>query len=353
MVQITLVGKQTVPVILGIEEMKPDSIILVCSDSTLEQAYHISGLFQGRCELYEINDESPDIIEVYVRRLLNRFLDERVQVNLTGGMKMWALAFASEAAVRDNVETFIINQNNTFYNYRTGRLWDSDIEPSTREFMGWIQAIEPEQMISITDFTERDEAVYRHLIEFTNGLSDSKWKEFIKITNAQDDSSQRYWDPENECLVLDLGGEAHTTFSSEHARNIVQNAGWFEYEVAKIISHWRYATDVWLGIEFYQGEEALNEIDIIVNTGWKLLFIECKSGLFRPIDIDKFNTAVRNYGGNGSKSLLVARRPISPLAKTKCIQSGTLYFSFDGLDGQEIEKELFPYLEANLFRSNI
>jgi hypothetical protein len=72
----------------------------------------------------------------------------------------------------------------------------------------------------------------------------------------------------------------------------------------------------------------MNEVDIIVNTGKKLLFVECKTQVFNSIDIDKFATVIRNYGGLGSKGLLVTDAKLRSNVKEKCNKSGILTFSF-------------------------
>ena len=41
----------------------------------------------------------------------------------------------------------------------------------------------------------------------------------------------------------------------------------------------------------------------------KVHFVECKTHINNPTDIDKFKSAVNNYGGSGSKSLFVTYFP--------------------------------------------
>lgn len=61
-----------------------------------------------------------------------------------------------------------------------------------------------------------------------------------------------------------------------------------------------------------------NEVDVIVNTGQKLLFVECKTKITNITDIDKFASVVRNYGGDGSKSLFVTMFEMNEQQKEKC-----------------------------------
>jgi hypothetical protein len=70
---------------------------------------------------------------------------------------------------------------------------------------------------------------------------------------------------------------------------------------------WKRAKQIWLNTELTQwdNERTLNEIDIIVETGEKLLFVECKTQVYDATDVDKFNNAVKSYGGVASKRIFL------------------------------------------------
>ena len=61
-----------------------------------------------------------------------------------------------------------------------------------------------------------------------------------------------------------------------------------------------------------------NEIDIVLNTGNKLIFVECKSGNIKQEDINKMKVIKQTYGGIISKSLLVSRFMPSQSIMEKC-----------------------------------
>ena len=125
-----------------------------------------------------------------------------------------------------------------------------------------------------------------------------------------------------------------------------------------MISHWRHAKDVRLNCKFPPKDTKSvqfpkNEIDIIVNTGTKILFVECKTRIFNSTDIDKFRTAVKNYGGLGSKALFVTDNVMDDLQKEKCQESDIIRFSLqDSTIGDNKEQELFKLLEKELFNIN-
>jgi len=57
------------------------------------------------------------------------------------------------------------------------------------------------------------------------------------------------------------------------------------------------------------------------------LFVECKTQLFRGVDVDKFASVVKHYGGMGTKGILVSDMPLAPQAVQKCKDYGLLHFS--------------------------
>jgi hypothetical protein len=125
-----------------------------------------------------------------------------------------------------------------------------------------------------------------------------------------------------------------------------------------MLSHWRYAKEIRLNCLFPDRKShnvrfPKNEIDVIVNTGTKLLFVECKTMISTSTDIDKFRTAVKNYGGMGSKALFVTDNMMNDLQKEKCHDSGIIIFSLkDPAFGPNKEQELFKLLESELFNIN-
>ena len=61
-----------------------------------------------------------------------------------------------------------------------------------------------------------------------------------------------------------------------------------------------------------------NEIDVLINIGHKLIFIECKSGKVKHDDINKMRVVKDVYGGIISKSILVCLEMPSATIMEKC-----------------------------------
>ena len=103
----------------------------------------------------------------------------------------------------------------------------------------------------------------------------------------------------------------------------------------------------------YRSNLDKNETDIIVNTGPKILFVECKTQITHNTDIDKFRSVIKGYGGTGSKGLFVTDAKMTDMAKQKCNENGILTFSLqDEHLGMSNEQALILLLESELFNIN-
>lgn len=182
-----------------------------------------------------------------------------------------------------------------------------------------------------------------------------------KLDTIVDDQSQSEisWDirgPEQKVkltFINRLGNTDVVTFQSPHAFDMVVSSGWFEYEIAKCLELWTEAKDIWLNSVFpYRNNTPKNEIDIIVNVGYKLLFVECKTKIFDYTDIDKFRSAVKNYGGLSSKAIFISLESMDAKTIEKCETNGIDYFSLDGKPAVEMKKALFAKLNTIMGVSN-
>ena len=89
-------------------------------------------------------------------------------------------------------------------------------------------------------------------------------------------------------------------------------------------------------------------MDIIINTGIKLLFVECKTQITNTTDIDKFRSVIKGYGGMGSKGIFITDASMSDIAKAKCEERGILTFSLqDNHLGLSTEQALYMLLDSD------
>ena len=88
------------------------------------------------------------------------------------------------------------------------------------------------------------------------------------------------------------------TLGFPHAIELAFNSGWFEYKASNMLNHWKRTKNICMNCRFpFKTNVDKNEVDIIVNAGNKLLFVECKTQINKTTDIDKFNSVAKAYGG--------------------------------------------------------
>ena len=355
-VHITLVGGQPYPVYLGIVETKPDSVVLLCSDDTKGNAEHIAEVAGIPTERREVlildpvdNGKVYGVISGWIAG--NMSPDTEYTVNVTGGTKIWAIVLYSLLSGRDNVRMFYIDQSNRLYDLsdisRKPSAFSTDMDVVFR-----LNGANAESYRSIDEFNENDWKATA-LIE---DIYLKNHKSFQALTNPsayrnRDQIPMPYRPAPSNGSTLEFDehdGEGHADMSvlgkngkrypyqthSPHLRELLFFAGWFELKVAGMLSEWRPGCDTRLGVSFSyrsSGSRPMtkNEIDIIMNLGSRLLFVECKTQISNTTDIDKFKTAVDNFGGTGCLKLFVSYYTMHPNTREKCRDCNIMCFSID------------------------
>jgi len=362
-IHITLVGGQTAPVYLGIIDANPDKVILIYSDQTEDQANRIYSEMKVECELRKFHPVDLNAIEKSVTKCVNDFGQaETVTINVGGGTKPWSIFFYEHFKNLENAKILYIDQNNMIWDLknRTNHevVFDMDVQfrlygnPLTdyKNILEYTDAdkqsinqIRQLREFNFRDFNEIAVYLYNHSNEtkfLTKTGSSMEWMAEMK---------------EFRCVMIKSNGkQVIKTLKSPHIRSLLLNTGWFEYEIAVLLSTWKFAKEIRMNCIFPTTDGSpKNEVDIIVNTGTKLLFVECKTKIFNETDIDKFSAAVKNYGGMGSKAIFITDSPMSEKAIEKCNDHGIMTFSLqNSMLGLSVEKILFMLLERELFNIN-
>lgn len=355
-VQIALVGGSPTPVYQGIVHLKPKQVILACSEQTRELANSIKEQMQlfaaeemagGYTDkdvfIYELSDKDMTKMYDVAETIVSSFSpDVQLSLNLTSGMKLWSLIFDEVfGAKRPDCLRFFIGQDGTFFNLTDKAFGEPvafDMYAQFKLLGHHLDASTPLQ-----DYTEEDETVLNKVWSINKTGTGYKYFAFHSITAKFLENYQKAnqnlllrkdfmatsvkpdadlsWEAESRTFDCRLGYSAYT-FSSEHVEHIVLNTGWFEYYVAHLLGKIYKKEKVWLNCLFKDANnQSKNEIDIIADMGNRLLFVECKTQVYESTDVDKFRTAVRNYGGLGSIPLFVTLHEMKDLAREKCNDS--------------------------------
>lgn len=373
-IHIALIGGQVYPAYLGIADQQPDSVILIHSTNTKNEAERIESELPDR-DILLMEFEPVDIERIFcqTRELLRKVnAEHNYTINITSGTKLWTIAFYECFKNLANAKLIYIDQNNRIYDLST-----MDSRLSTVQLnMDLLFRLNGTNVKSYTDFNEyttedltclqQIKSLRKYSYPLFNAMSmpqnihifDSKEGTKTFFTKDTKESGTLYWNKRDGYIIVEMitqKGKRREKLKSPHVFDLFFYTGWFEYEIALMLSNWKYTNEIRLNVCFpYQTDNnAKNEIDIIVNTGNRLLFVECKTQIFDITDIDKFRTAVKNYGGMGCKALFITEAKMKSKSAEKCRDSGILSFSMNDCSGNFLLSEmLYVMLEQEMFEIN-
>lgn len=370
-IHITLVGGQPMPVYLGIKYCSPDNIIFIYSKETEKQKQIIKKEFDGKVLKSDpLDPVNMDEIEAAAKKYAEKYSNDEITLNISGGTKAWAYYFSKIFEEMPNAKIIYVDQNNVVYDLKSKTHEKVDFD-----FMMQFK-LNKNPLQSYTDFeyyTQADFDVISKIEEvrkvdigiFTNLTNIDR-----KHSNQVENQKTGMFQVPNGKIIWDKQGSCHFEITkkdeikkydleSSHIVDIVFNASWFELKIARILSEWDKANHVYMNCKFLVNSENIdikqaektpkNEVDIIVDTGDKALFIECKTNIANSTDIDKFNTVVKNYGGNGSKSLFVCLNKFGDKEKEKIRDCNMLSYSLS--ESGNIE-DLYALLDRNIYGIN-
>ena len=379
-IHITLVGGQPAPVYNGIVATNPDKVIYIYSQGSLR----VVETLRKEIDLPEdkqkpLDTTNPQIIMERVNTLKAKYANDEITLNISSGLKSWSHLFGREFEKMPNAAVVYMDQNNVLWNYRTMQ-GNSDFDFDMFTLFRLYGNPVDDHFSVFSDYTEADEESCKKIeqirkdyhTEFTNLLSLlSKTNQNIlknqpsgtfesKSKRERGTTSFVSWEKPTEgkdgfvrIYLQEKKRNKEIVLKSPHAIDLAFNSGWFEYKVARLLSHWKKAKNIYMNCRFpFKSNVDKNEVDIIVNAGNKLLFVECKTQINKTTDIDKFNSVVRAYGGTASKALFVTDAIMTDVAKKKCEEYGMMTFSLQESSFMKTEKALSLLLESELFNIN-
>lgn len=374
-VHIAIVGGQTYPVYLAIKVLNPTKVVLMHSAQTETDANNIIEVLVDEGVLSQDQFEKVCLSTTKMDAIYNKIADSVAwindgipcSVNLTGGTKLWSIFLYKYFQNRSYTDFYYVDQNCRLYNIETLQKHDADVQLNAKTIFKLygspVKSYTPFEEYTKEDFevikkTEALRGKGAFIPAYNSVGNPSAKNEVNKIKNQrkgiiQSGNSYAEWDKnENSvevCLYSKKGLHHFETLKSPHAIQLFFFCHWFELKVAKILSQWEQAKEVWLNVEFpYKNNNPKNEIDIVVNTGKRLLFVECKTQILDKTNIDKFSKAVKNYSGMASKALFVSLAPTDDITREKCEQNDVMCFD---LNSQSTEK-LFKMLNQSLTELN-
>ena len=377
-VHIALVGGQPMPVYVGIKATEPEFVWLIHSKGEKGSEPEADIIMQ-QCGIPSKKMEFPAVdYSIIIERamgILERLKDHKVVINISSGTKPWAVAFSLLSVNRENVSLIYVDQNNRVYDITNKEFLSFSLETDILTILKFNHKT-VSAFTDITDYTQEDENTLKEIQQIRR----FNYRDFNELTIPLDKSRQNSIKQNQDLFFTTESGSSIAydskafrieillnkrkgyimidkaeTLISPHVKDIVFFSGWFEYKVANLLKDWRYQRGIWLNVKFpYYSGAPKNEIDVIVNANNKLLFIECKTQIFDITDIDKFRSAVKNYGGMSSKALFITdTATMKPEAQQKCEDNGVLTFCMGtGCSEKQCKETLFALLEKDMLNIN-
>ena len=364
-INISLVGGQPFPVYAQILDNQPEIAILVCSDQTEKDAMRIKAVLnhnlpQTGVSLLKISAEDNALANQYIKAQSEIFSKpgHEITINIAGGTKPWSILFAKHFAGK--AKLVFIDQNNIIWDMDTLEYHELSPKDVSIEDLAALHGVEFLNKTNLTFYTDQDRALIPRIIEARRWNSGA-FQALTSPTGQQRPEAERSgikWLDDQTCRITLFNpqkGAKTFTLQSPHARSIVPRFAWFELQVALMLSQWPVTKQVWLNSEVAlpNGVEALNEIDVIVETTiGKFLFVECKTSVYNPTDIDKFNDVVKKTGGLGAKRIFMTDKPMSGTIAGKCDHAKIPHFAMRQITSNRANQlNFFAALDA--YMSNI
>lgn len=361
--QIALVGGQLLPIYVGIKEFSPDKIHFIVSKESVESLNNLKPMIAGmsqsehKCNAFEFY-EIKTICEKIIQKLNP---EDSIIFNLTGGTKIMVLA--CQAIIHEKgLNGFYINQDDSFLALPSYERKLISYELSVKEFFD-ISGHSTYNYKTLNDFTEEDIKAAEKIKNFAN--NDTRYKSIIgafrkKYFNKSysfpskgieliKNNLKVIWDQTS--ISVEYSNKNILKLNSKIVQDLLFKAVWWELIVAKEIAKSKNYNELFLSFELtFKSDKQLtkNEIDILINNGKKLIFIECKSGFVKQEDINKMKIVKQTYGGVIAKSILVCRELPIPSIVEKCKELDIeLFYSF------ALNKEVNPLNKLSKFINEV
>jgi hypothetical protein len=339
---LSLIGKEPTGNFRAYKEFGPNVLIHVFSDVSEEASEKILSLVDKNTHVEKIKIEADNysqILESLVKLNLEISPEDHININVTGGTKMMCLAsidFGKLLQQKCKVSYLYTDINTQKIHWFYENKSDSFCEEFVLEEYIVLRGQKIKSKDNYTDLIEKFDDALQEIKDIINdhvklmvwnkflGSIASKVRkltfesrnnttsEILKIIESENTSSKyrTIWNDNlfqifhSDILFLEVELEKDDIIW------FIFNGGWFELLTANKLAE-KYDIDkMYMNVKFSVLKDVKldkNEVDILINDGGKLIFVECKSGNLYPEAINSIKVREETYGGEIGKSLLVTR----------------------------------------------
>ena len=344
--QIVLLGGQLLPVYIGVIERKPQVVHILYTKETVRLKTRLVKQFNGvQVFDYQTDPYDYESIQEIVTNIICNNEDAAFELNLTSGTKLMALASQQVFKTLDCF-SFYIDQKQNIIDLSDGSKYKIDASISTKTFLSLsnhntftsstLKSFSKEELKlanSIFELRKNKSGIGELFKLFRSLKVDSELKNF-SFSNSKYDIS---W---NNNILSVKAPRFNLDAKGKNAFKILTTGLWWELIISMSVNDWNSAKEVLMSLAIKSNKNVnmdKNEIDIFINTGHNVFFIECKSGIVTQSDLNKIRTVSKFYGGISSKSILVSfYKPKDHLIE-KCHDLGIEMFYLEGTSSKRFE----------------
>lgn len=318
-IQIALVSKETLPVFYMINELRPDEVYLVGTKETQNEMHYIKAVAKSIGVVCHELTTQPDSMQDCMRvcdsvHARNVEGDCEYCYNLTCGTKL--MAFGALICAQSHKANAVYTDVSSYTDFSDFERHDITKLLST----GTMIALQG-QKVKAKEIYHYDAERTECANEVRNFIENHPKEYKVLMTNYIDYKYLPNPFRVGKLLYYRDGGRLVVeyddveVFSSDYkdAFKMLLEGRWWETLVANVVAKWAGEDrEVWTNVRFEPNAKTQrndkNEIDVLVNIGNALLFVECKSGSFTQDNIYKLSSVFKTYGSYKSRGVIVSYR---------------------------------------------
>lgn len=316
-IQIALVSKETLPVYYMINEFSPDMVYLLGTEQTKGEMRNIERVAkQNGAECVKrivFANDMANCMQACEQIHVENGDDCEYRYNLTCGTKL--MAIGALLCAQSHHAKMVYTDTTTYVDFET------------MERKQITHLLDTETIIALQGQRIKEKMVYAHSAmriecaeEIRGFITNHKkaynvlakyYRDYKHLPRRYDNKGVHYeWRADGEISIEENDVEVfHSDY--RYAFDLLFKGQWWETLVADAVQRWvGEGYDVWTNVVFdptlVLSDIAKNEIDVLVNIGNTLLFVECKSGYFTQDNIYKLKSVRETYGSYKSKGIIVS-----------------------------------------------
>lgn len=358
--QIVLLGGQLLPVYVGIIERKPKVIHILYTKETVRlKTRLVKEIKEVRVFDYQIDPYDYNSIQETVTNIICNNEEVTFELNLTSGTKLMALA-SQQVFNTLNCFSFYVDQNRNIIDLSDGSKSKINSTIPAKVFLS-LSGHNTFSSSTLKSFTKEELNLANSVFELRkNKTGIGELFKLFRSLKVDSDSenfafkNSKYeisWHKNN---LLVKAPRFTLKARGKSAFKILTTGLWWELIVGVAVDNWSPAKEILMSVAIKSNRNAnmdKNEIDIFINTGQNIFFIECKSGIVTQSDLNKIKTVGKFYGGISSKSILVSFYKPKDYLIEKCQDLGIDFFYLNNSSSKENQlKALIKKLDRLLNR---